>query len=485
MIDPSDIYRRLPPGLRSGAASLRGLSLRRWRYGRDTPQIAQAAREREHWSANQWRRWREERLAYVLHRAATRVPYYRRYWEARRRRGDRASWEALENWPILEKETVRREPLAFVADDCDVRRMFHLRTGGTTGTPLDIWRSRHTLRTLYGIGTARTRGWNGVTLRDRRAMLGGQLVVPSQRQRPPFWVWNLALRQLYMSTYHLRADFIQHYLDALARYRVVYLTGYASSIHALAHEALQAGRTELAMRVALTSSEPLAGYQRTAIAQAFHCPVRETYGMGETVAAATECEAGRLHLWPEAGWIEVRDNDQPAPQGAAGEFVCTGLLNADMPLIRYRLGDRGRLAPSGTACPCGRTLPIIAGLEGRTTDLLLTPDGRHVFWLNSVLYGVPIRECQFVQDSLSVVRVRYAPARGFSEASKRVIEARLVERMGAVRVAFEEVERVPRTANGKVRGVICNVPEADRAAAVQGTSRPPKPVPRSARPDRA
>ena len=65
--------------------------------------------------------------------------------------------------------------------------------------------------------------------------------------------------------------------------------------------------------------------------------------MAEIVTAAGECNEGQLHLWPEVGWVEVFDNNQLVNDGTPGELVCTGLLNIDMPLIRYRVGDRGAL----------------------------------------------------------------------------------------------------------------------------------------------
>lgn len=461
------LYHRLPAPARSIVATLEGYYLRWWRYGPTSERLMQEAIEREHWSVDQWRAWRDERLAYVLERTATRVPYYREQWSARRRRGDRASWSLLENWPILEKETVRQAPRAFVADDCSVRRMFHLRTSGTTGTPLEMWRTRDAVRGLYGIGLARTRGWHGVGLKDRRAMLGGQLVTPVKQRRPPFWVWNAGLRQLYMSSYHLAPDLIPSYLDALVRYRIVYLVGYASSLHALAQGVLSSGRRDLRMVVALTSAERLNDDQRGAIAEAFQCPVRETYGMAENVAAATECPSGRLHLWPEVGHVEVLDGGTPVPAGGFGEFVCTGLLNADMPLIRYRLADCGRLASPSERCACGRTLPLVSGIEGRTTDLLLTRDGRRVFWLNPVLYGLPVRQAQFVQESLDRIVVRYVADPGFNAESAGTIIQRLRERMGEVQVELAEVAEIPRTTGQKLRSVICNVSPAERDAVLQ------------------
>ncbi len=461
------VYNRLPAPARSVAATLRGWYLRAWRYGPATQRLVAEAQERERWSAERWQAWQAERLGYVLHRAATRVPYYREQWAARRRQGDHASWELLENWPILEKDAVREQPRAFVADDRDVRHMFREQTSGTTGKPLVVWRSRHTIEQLYALSAARTRLWHGVTRSDRWAMLGGQLVIPVGQRRPPFWVWNAALRQLYLSSYHLAPDLISHYLDALARYRIVYLYGYASSMAALAEGVLRLGRGDLKLRVAITNSEALFPHQRERIAAAFQCPVRETYGMGETVAAASECGGGTLHQWPEVGIIELMADGHPAA-GAGGELVGTGLLNDDMPLIRYRVGDSGRLAHPGAGCACGRTLPVIAGLDGRTNDLLVTRDGRRVYWLNPVFYGLPVREAQIVQERLDRLRVRYVPTLGFSVNAAGEIVSRLRARMGAVEVELEEVAAVPRSAAGKLRAVVSELSPDETATALTG-----------------
>jgi phenylacetate-CoA ligase len=456
------LYHRLPPAARSLAASLRGLYLRSWRYGPETERLVEEAREREHWSAETWQRWQEARLAQVLERAATRVPYYRDHWNARRRNGDRASWELLENWPILEKESLRSSPRAFVADDCDVRRLFHEHTSGTSGTPLDLWWSRATVRAWYALFEARIRRWHGVSRFDRWAIFGGQLVAPIARQRPPFWVWNAPLNQLYVSSYHLSPQLIPACLDALRRYRVTYVFGYSSSLDAVAQVASALGE-DIPLRVAITNAEPLLEHQRDAIARGLGCPVRETYGMSELVAAAGECEAGRLHLWPEVGSLEVRDDDGAVSPGQAGELVCTGLLNADMPLVRYRVGDRGALEPGDGPCACGRQLPRLAYVEGRSDDVLYTRDGRRIGRLDPVFKGgLPLREAQIIQESLDAIRVRYVPAPGFAPRDAQSLVERLQARMGLVGVTLERVDQIPRTPNGKFRAVVCDIPLHER-----------------------
>src|SRR5688572_29955520 len=105
--------------------------------------------ERDTWSKKQWDAWSQDRLSKILHRAATRVPYYREMWSKLRREGNRSSCEYLENWPTLEKRSLRENAREFVADDCNPKKMFLDHTSGTTGSSLDLWSSRHTVKYWY------------------------------------------------------------------------------------------------------------------------------------------------------------------------------------------------------------------------------------------------------------------------------------------------------------------------------------------------
>lgn len=450
-------YHRLPPQAQEAAAGLRGLYLRSWRYGRDTDRLVDEAIARESWTDEQWRTWRDERTAFVLDRAATRVPYYRDMWAERRRRGDMASWTVLANWPVLEKNAVREAPRRFVADDCDPSRLFHEHTSGTTGTSLDLWWSRRTVREWYALFEARWRHWYGVSRHDRWAIIGGQLVVPIARRRPPFWVWNPALHQLYMSAYHLAPDLAHHFVRAMRDHRVRYLFGYSSALHALASSLGDGAGRDLGLAVVVTNAEPLLDHQRETIERAFGCPVRETYGMAEIVTAASECEHGRMHLWPEVGVVEVLDAaDAPVPTGTAGQLVCTGLVNQDMPLVRYRVGDRAAENADTSACACGRRLPRLASIEGRNDDTLYTLDGRAVGRMDPVFKSrAPVLEAQIVQESLSRIRVRVVPAVDYTAAAGASIAERIRDRLGDVDVEIETVSSLPRSANGKLRAVVC------------------------------
>jgi phenylacetate-CoA ligase len=452
------LYHQLPSPLRSAAASVHGFHLNRWRYGRDTERLVAEAREREMWSSERWKTWQEERLEALLHRAATRVPYYREHWLKRRRRGDGASWSTLANWPVLTKEALRAQPNAFVADDHDIRRMFKEHTSGTTGTPLTLWCTRQVLHSWYALFEARWRRWYGVSLADRWAILGGRQVIPFGQTTPPFWVWNAGARQLYMSALHVRPDFLRHYVDALRRYSVVYLYGYASSLYCLALQVLEMG-TRVDLKVVLTNAEPLYPHQREAISAAFSCPTRETYGQAEMCCGMSECESRNLHLWPEVGYVEVLDDDGRAvPPHTPGRLICTGLLNTGMPLIRYEVRDMVQLPVDGGLCTCGRTLPLVDKVIGRLDDAILTNDGRRMSLLD-IVFGphMHVREAQLVQNSLDSITVRVVPADGWSSKDERAIRSALQQRLGNVGVTIEPMPHIERTWAGKFRVMISNV----------------------------
>lgn len=440
------------------AASARGYYLRWWRYGPETERLVQEALERDHWSAARWKAWQEERLAFVLHRAATQVPYYRAQWSERRRHGDKSSWEQLENWPILKKEALRATPTAFVADNYQGRRLFKEHTSGTTGTPLTLWCDRSAERSWYALFEARWRRWYGVSFKDRWAILGGQLIAPFKETRPPFWVWNAGLNQLYMSVLHLRPDCVRHYLDAIRGHSISYLYGYSSSLYWLALGAIEHG-VKLHLQVVVTDAEPLFPWQREVIERAFHCPVRETYGLAEMVAAASECESGRLHLWPEAGYIETLDERaRPVAGCRSGRLVATGLLNEAMPLVRYETGDMLQPTGSSVGCPCGRSLALVDQVTGRQDDAILTRDGRRIVQIDTAFgTDMPILEAQIVQETLDKITVRVVPDRGWSREDEQNLCEAMRERVGEMDIRVVTVPMIERTWAGKYRIIVSRV----------------------------
>jgi phenylacetate-CoA ligase len=396
----------------------------------------------------------------MLHYAGTQIPYYRNYWETRRRNGDRAAMDVLENWPVLHKEALRSYGHAFLPENANRKSLVLDHTSGTTGVPLRLWMSREAVIAWYALFEARWRTWYGISRHDRWGILGGQLVIPFARMRPPFWVFNAGMNQLYLSTFHISPDFAPSYIQAIRDHKLVYLLGYASSLYDLARFALEQKLAMPRLKVVLSNAEPLYHYQRETISQAFACSVIDTYGQAENVCAASECSAGRMHLWPEVGITEILDltSDQPAPLGEIGRLVCTGLLNTAMPLIRYEVGDCAHFPVSETSCTCGRTLPVVGGIEGRTEDMIVTRDGRRIEGPDTVFQADwPIREVQIVQESLDLIRVCVIPAPGFDAKTADLLVSGLQDRVGNMEIRVEQVIEIPRNQAGKRKVIVSKV----------------------------
>ena len=149
----------------------------------------------------------------------------------------------------------------------------------------------------------------------------------------------------------------------------------------------------------------------------------------------------------------VPDNELPA---GSGKILITDLLNRSMPLIRYEVGDVGTWAVQ--PCACGRGLPLLAQVQGRTTDFLVMPDGRCISGpaLTLVVADMPdVRQVQFVQTAPSHVTLRVVPGTGYSEATAMELRKRLdLYLRGAAQLHIEPAEAIASESSGKYRFVI-------------------------------
>lgn len=93
------------------------------------------------------------------------------------------------------------------------------------------------------------------------------------------------------------------------------------------------------------------------------------YSATETGPIGFQCahlEPGFYHLHADAMLVEVVNplTLQALPEGECGEFLLTPLLPDHVPLLRYRIGDCGRIVPNLPKCACGSALPVLE-LVGR------------------------------------------------------------------------------------------------------------------------
>ena len=359
--------------------------------------------------------------------------------------------EDLRSLPLLGKDAVRRNPEAFVDGRLNRRRLHVAYTSGTTGTPLRLYFSPE-YEALEEAFVARQWHWAGLSTRDRRIRLRGDLILPAGQASIRPWLMNHADHELRMSSYHLDNRTVRSYVARINSFGPRAIIAYPSSAALLA---ALAGEEELECRIPLvfTSSESLSSVQRELIQQRLGARVFDHYGLTEGVVAIQECESGLLHVIPEYGIAEFVPS-KIAGMGELREIVATGFTNDAMPLLRYRTGDYARI-DQGATCRCGRAFQVVEEVLGRTDDFVVTASGALAGRLDHVFKGLShIVEAQILQETDGSIRVLVVPGERFTATMRETIRANVRQRVGELSVDVEEVEAIPRGVNGKFRAVI-------------------------------
>ena len=469
------LYARSPLWLQNVGLSLYGLSYRHERFGGEFNRYVDEFRSRDRCSIPQLEAYVEKQLATILLQAFDEVPYYRQQWSAAQiQRADLPGLgtSGLHRLPITPKTDVRESPEAFVSEVAAKRGGLHrYYTSGSTGTPITAICSSDDHRRFFAAREVRSFGWAGTSILRPRSMMGGRMIVPRQDAPPPYYRRNWAEKQVYFSAYHLSAAHAGNYVDGLNRYRPELLTGYAYSHYLLAQFMLDQGRKLCYQpRELVLSSEKTTPEMKTTILAAFGARAYEEYSAVENCMLATECEHGRLHVNPDFGIVEIVDADgRPVPPGREGRIICTGLVNRTQLLIRYDIGDVGSW--STEPCACGRNhLPVLEQLVGRLEDIIIGRNGHVLARIHGIFVNLPnVLEGQLIQESFDLIRVRVVTKDGFGETESQLIRQRLCdERFGDMQIAIERVPALERTARGKFRGVINQLPRDVLAQAVLG-----------------
>ena len=457
----TSLYDHMPAAIQSRLLSRVGAKLRNRRFNDEYHGWMSLCAEGEHWSPDQQRNYADEQVRRVIRRCFQHVPYYRRVMEERNLKPDDIQGVSdLPKLPILTKSQVRRHGDEMVADDVTRRDLILGHTSGTTGSPLEFWWDRK-VDIATNAMVWRHRRFAGVEFGAPYATLLGRLIVPASRARPPYWRLNKPWNQLFLSSFHMRPENLDHYLDAMEHFQVQALEAYPSNAYLLARH-LQSRDRVLPLKAVFTSSETLMDIQREVIEERFQCGVFDYYGQAERVMYSGECREHRgHHHFCEYGAMEVVDDDgNPVPRGTLGRIILTGFANDAMPLVRYEIGDVSGFATE--VCPCGRTLPLIAGIATKAEDIVVTPDGR--FLSPSVLTHPfkpmhNIEASQIIQEEPSTLTIRVVRREAYSEADTRMLLAGFRDRVGPdMQLKVEFVDELEMGGRGKFRWIISRVP---------------------------
>jgi phenylacetate-CoA ligase len=166
---------------------------------------------------------------------------------------------------------------------------------------------------------------------------------------------------------------------------------------------------------------------------------------------------GGYHIFMPHVVVEVVDGEgNPVKPGEMGHIVLTRLDPGAMPLIRYRVGDIGRKLPLA-ACACGRGLEMLAGIDGRDSDVIVTPGGKRLivhFFTGIFEYYQSVESFRIVQTEPGTIVVELVPRHDFTRDVWQSIEREIREKGDKeLKIQLELVSEIPTGPSKKRRFV--------------------------------
>lgn len=429
--------------------------------GHDTVRIYREMQRTQWLPPAEIEKLRLERLRSLLRHAGDTVPFYRTLFaEAGCAPEAVTSLSDLGRLPILTKDIVRQN-LDRMRSTAGIA-LEPWTTSGSTGTPFKFYVSKQ--RISHDIAAKwRTTTWFGVDIGDREIVawnspleLAGHDWVKTVRDR--------VFRSKLLPATSLSPRRMDEFLEEIRRFRPRQLFGYPTSLALLAERAVDRGLRldRIGIKVAFVTAERLLPHHREMITKGFGCRVANQYGARDSGYLAHECPEGNMHITAEDLIVEIVDEaGRPVPAGTPGELAVTNLFSHGFPFIRYKNGDVAVL--SDRTCPCGRGLPLLEDVHGRTNDVLIAADGGrvHSVVFSSLMRDVPgARQFKIVQETRDHVTLQLVVGGDFDEAvSYPLLRRVFADRLGVgVNLSIERVNAIAPEPSGKYKYIVCRIP---------------------------
>jgi phenylacetate-CoA ligase len=425
----------------------------------DSVALRGALERSQWWPIERLERHRLERVKAFLISVGATVPYYTRLFQSAG--FDPSKVEALSDIgkiPFLTKTLVRSNTEALKAQGA--AKLIRYNTGGSSGEPLIFYMGKDRVSHDVAAKWRATRWW-GVDIGDPEIVVWGSPIELGAQDRVRA-IRDRLLRTALLPAFEMSKSKLDGFVSAIQTGRPRMLFGYPSSLTLIAEHAENRGQvlSNLGIRVVFVTSERLYPEQRETMSRLFGCPVANGYGGRDAGFIAHECPAGGMHITAEDIVVEIVDDRGNVQRpGVAGEIVVTHMATGSFPFIRYRTGDVGVL--DDRACACGRGLPLIKEIQGRTTDFVVARDGTimHGLALVYVVRDLPgVAKFKIVQESVDHTRVLVVADPDFDRGNAERIRTAMAQRLGqGVQIDVEFVDDIPAEASGKYRYVVSKV----------------------------
>jgi phenylacetate-CoA ligase len=414
---------------------------------------------RKELSKSQWlspqsiEQMQKKKLQQLLTYAHNNVPYYRKIMNDLKIASQHDPQKQLESFPILTKKVIR-DNFVGIQSLNGLSLRVPWTTGGSTGEPFKFFHDKHGL--LHKNANAmRFFGWAGYYDINKVAFLHS---LPTEFGKSGLKITNSLVKPhqtLHFSMFGSDSFSTKKYVAAVQKFQPDGMRGYASYLHKFASEF----EGKLNLSFVISGSEVLFSHERRFIEEKLGCSVWDIYGSREFSLIASECsEHCGYHVASENLIVEVVDeNGKNVPKGQQGRILITDLTNYAFPFIRYEIGDLGVL--SVQECPCGRGLPLIKSIEGRTGDRIVLPDGKFLSLQAFAHYfkDFDVRQFQVVRTGYNSICIKILKGPSFKESHAKIITDYLVSLFPNLDITLEYTDRMLATKSGKRKIVISQI----------------------------
>lgn len=391
----------------------------------------------------------------LINYAYQNVPFYRKKWkEAGVKIEEIKSINDITKLPIIYKKDVKSNTESIKSKKFSSFKTRESKTGGTTGTPMSFYLQRESWSMIVA-GVVRGRTWSGYRLGDKYISIGGSSIIPDEHKSSGKKIWKNLERHYGISALGLSPLGIENYIKFIQQNNIRYLRGYPSAIYIISKYISENDLHIPNIKAIFTTAEVLNDSYRTHIESTFQTKIFDEYGVRDGGCLAMECDAHQgLHITCEKGITESMDNNGNNTT-KIGELVHTDLYNYAFPFIRYNVEDLGTI--SFEKCGCGRELPRIISLEGRTTDIISFSNG--IVWSGPALIHIfkdfDLCKYQLIEKSKDNIRVLVIPGKTFDTAERNKLTSILAHNAGPdVLIEIEDVESIKETKSGKMKVII-------------------------------
>jgi phenylacetate-CoA ligase len=394
----------------------------------------------------------------LLKHAYENVPYYRRIMKSRRiLPSDIKSIEDLKKLPVLTKSMIRKNFENLIAQNFPRSELVPYQSGGT-GDQIKFFITKK--RISWEVAAEyRAYCWAGYRLGQKCLLIWGARADLRKTGKIRSYFSERIERTMVVDAFMLSDETLAKTTELLNKFKPEVIRGYSNSVYMLANYLLKHGVKHHNPKAVITGAETLIDTRRRAMEKAFDCEVFDYYGSREIGAIAAECEAhDGYHVNAENVILEFSKDGETVGAGEDGLVLATGLRNYGMPLIRYNMGDVGR--PSNHSCKCGRGLPIMSSIQGRTSEFMAVYDAvvGHIVpiraagpgFFGSVLMYLPLERYQIIQETLERIVIKVVKGKGYSQSHTDYLLRYVRKYLGDnIKVEIEFVDYLPPQSSGK------------------------------------